>query len=56
MLGGIVTGVVIGILVIIYFSLEPWLDRFCVMAATVLVFQLLGSTIGATAGKPHEPD
>lgn len=56
MLAGLVTGLVVGVLAVVYFALEVWLDRFCVIAAAMMTFQLLGSTIGATIGKPHQSD
>lgn len=56
MLAGLTVGLLVGILMIVYFDLTGWLDRFCVVAANLMVFQLLGATIGATIGKPHEPD
>lgn len=51
---GILAGAAIGILGAYYFDLADWLSRVCLVASSVLVFQLLGATIAATIGKPHD--
>ncbi len=56
MLAGLIVGVMVGVLMTLYFEVPNWLGRFCVVGANLLVFQLLGATIGAAIGKPHEPD
>ena len=49
---GLMFGLVIGLWGAYYFGVEDWLSRVCVIASVMLVFQLLGTTIGATIGKP----
>ncbi|MGV0034286.1 MAG: hypothetical protein ACNYPE_04735 [Candidatus Azotimanducaceae bacterium WSBS_2022_MAG_OTU7] len=49
---GLMFGLLIGLWIAYYFGVGGWLDRLCVIASVMLVFQLLGTTIGATIGKP----
>ena len=49
---GLSLGLAIGILGTFHHGVVDWLDRICVIASLMLVFQLLGTTIGATFGKP----
>lgn len=53
---GFVAGLVIGVLLVLEFAVEALLSQFCIVASSVMVMQLLGSTIAATLGKPHHPD
>lgn len=49
---GLSLGLAIGIWGTFYFGVVDWLGRVCVIASAMLVFQLIGTTIGATVGKP----
>ncbi len=49
---GLLVGLVIGLWGVSYFGIGDWLSRICAIASVMLVFQLLGTTIGATIGKP----
>jgi VIT1/CCC1 family predicted Fe2+/Mn2+ transporter len=49
---GLVFGLAIGLWGTYYFGVQDWLGRVCVIASVMLVLQLLGTTIGATIGKP----
>jgi hypothetical protein len=49
---GLAIGLTIGLWGTYYFGIVDWLSRVCVIASVMLVFQLLGTTIGATIGKP----
>ena len=49
---GLVVGLLVGLWGTYYFGVGDWLSRLCVIASVMLVFQLLGTTIGATIGKP----
>ena len=49
---GLALGLTIGLWGTYYFGIVDWLSRVCVIASVMLVFQLLGTTIGATIGKP----
>ena len=49
---GLVLGLAIGLLGTYYFGVGDWLSRVCIIASVMLVFQLFGTTIGATIGKP----
>ena len=55
---GAVAGIMFGFLVgawgIYYLGLSDWLGRVCLTASCILVFQLLGTTIGASLGKPAD--
>ncbi len=54
MIIGMAAGVVFGVMGIQYFGVTDLLDQVCLVASGILVFQLLGSTIGGSLGKPHE--
>ena len=54
MLVGMAVGTLVGVAAIFYFTIQDALDRFAVFASVLMLFQLLGSTIGATIGKPHD--
>ena len=49
---GLALGLTIGLWGTYYLGIADWLSRVCVIASVMLVFQLLGTTIGATSGKP----
>jgi len=49
---GLLVGLAIGLWGVSYFGVADWLSRVCAIASVMLVFQLLGTTIGATFGKP----
>ena len=49
---GLVLGLVIGLWGANYFGVGDWFSQVCLIASVMLVFQLLGTTIGATIGKP----
>lgn len=51
---GLLLGLVTGLWGAYYFGVGDWLGRVCVIASVMLVFQLLGTTIGATIGKPSD--
>ena len=57
---GAVAGIMFGFLVgswgIFYLDLTDWLSRVCLIASSMLVFQLLGTTIGAALGKPTDQE
>lgn len=53
MFAGLAAGVLAGLAAIGYFEVTGWLDRWCVLACTVLFAQLLGATIASALGKPH---
>ena len=54
MLTGMLAGLLLGLVAVRYFGVTDWLAAFSVIASTLMLFQLLGSTIGATIGKPHD--
>ncbi len=56
MLIGLIAGGVIGSIGVLYFDVETWFDRLCVVGSCLLVSQLLGATIAAALGKPHHVD
>ena len=49
---GLVLGLLVGLWGSYYFGVTDWLSRVCFTASVMLIFQLLGTTIGATIGKP----
>jgi len=49
---GLLVGLAIGLWGVSYFGIGDWLNRVCAIGSVMLVSQLLGSTIGATIGKP----
>jgi hypothetical protein len=51
---GTAAGAVVGLFSVTYFEVSGLLAQFCLMGSAVLVGQLLGATIGAALGKPHE--
>ena len=51
---GLALGLATGLWGTYYFGIVDWLSRVCVIASVMLVFQLLGTTIGATIGKPPD--
>lgn len=53
MIIGMAVGVAFGVMATQYLGVTLLLDRICLVASSVLVFQLLGSTIAAALGKPH---
>ena len=53
MLIGIVAGAFVGVAAIIYFEVEIWFDRWCLIGSAILFSQLLGATIASALGKPH---
>jgi hypothetical protein len=53
-IAGLMTGLVFGVLGVTYFEIAGALDRLCLTASSMLVFQLLGATIAAALGKPHD--
>ena len=50
---GIVAGLFFGIFLVWYLGIDNNLDRFCVLAMAVQAWQLFGSTVGGTWGKPE---
>ena len=56
MLLGLATGAIAGLIALDNFAVEPWLDRLCLVGACMLLSQLLGATIAAALGKPHQVD
>ena len=56
MLIGIVAGAFVGVAAIIYFEVEVWFDRGCLIGSAILFSQLLGATIASALGKPHRVD
>ncbi len=56
MLIGIVAGAFVGVAAIIYFGVEIWFDRWCLIGSAILFSQLLGATIASALGKPHRVD
>ena len=50
---GMGLGLLMGWLAVSYFSITDTLQQVCLVASIVMFFQLLGSTIGATIGKPQ---
>ncbi len=56
MIIGMVVGVAVGVLGTQYFNITLLLDRVCLVASSVLIFQLFGATITAALGKPHRLD
>ena len=53
---GIITGAVIGVLAADYFQIVEPINWACLVASTILVFQLLCTTIAATLGKAPPAD
>ena len=56
MLIGLIAGIFAGLVMIAYFEVFNWFDRWCVLASTVLFSQLLGATIASAWAKPHRPE
>ena len=56
MLIGLIAGGAIGFVGVVYFDVGPWFDRLCVVGSCLLISQLLGATIAAALGKPHQVD
>ena len=54
MLAGMIAGALVGVLTVMHFSVELILAQFCVIGSTLLTGQLLGATIAAALGKPHQ--
>lgn len=52
MLVGLILGTGLGIAAVVYFEVEPFLDRFCLVGIALMTGQLFGATVGATLGKP----
>ena len=48
---GALLGVGFGIATVLYLQIESPLDQVCLVGISLLVFQLLGSTVGAAIGK-----
>ncbi|MBL6689330.1 MAG: hypothetical protein ISP91_02945 [Pseudomonadales bacterium] len=53
-LAGMLIGLLVGIWCVHYFDVSGALNRFCLVASAFMVFQLLGTTIAASLGKPHD--
>ena len=53
---GIIIGAAIGVLAADYFQIVEPIDWVCLVASTILVFQLLCTTIAATLGKTPPTD
>ena len=51
---GMLVGLIIGLTAAWYFSMDSWLAVFCLVASLVMFFQLMGATIAATVGRPHD--
>ncbi len=53
-LAGMLIGLLVGIWCVHYFDVSDSLDRLCLIASSFMLLQLLGATIAASLGKPHD--
>ena len=51
---GMLFGLLVGIWCVHYFDVSDALEQVCLVASVFMLFQLLGSTIAASLGKPHD--
>ena len=54
MIIGMLAGVPLGLMAVSYLGVTGLMDQVALGASVLLITQLLGASIGAAMGKPHE--